>query len=126
MSGLISRRTMRELQQEADRAGDGYPWQEITVAICKEPLDEEKLFEQGLRAQRDWIARGGRETPKPGVRSRGKRGLANLLARLIFFTLYTCAVIGLLTLLEAKWPQTNIYEVFEPFTDWVQGLLGGG
>ncbi len=119
MAGTVSRKQLAALRKELLRSPESYPWRETTDAILRVEVDDERLLQQGLRAQRDWVVRGGRETPKPSVKHRSKNFVAYLLSRAIFFVLYTGAVVVLLVLLKAKWPQIDIYAA----NDWLSGVL---
>jgi hypothetical protein len=89
--------------------------------VLAEPADPQQLVQKGLRAQRDWIVRGGREVPRPGVGHRAKGLLARICAQVIFFAIYSAAVLILLLLLKHKVPGLDIYRIL----DWGKGLFGG-
>ncbi len=79
-------------------------------------MDPDRLLKQGLEAQRDWVRRGGRETPKPGLRRRGKVLAAGFVARLLFFLAYTVVMVILLVLMKHVWPAVDIYSLL----DWLR------
>jgi hypothetical protein len=121
MAGAVSRRTMDQLQRTLQQSPSEFPWQVATQAILAEPVDPQRLVQQGLAAQRDWILRGGRETPGPGVGHRAKGFLARLCAQLIFGAIYAVVILALLLLLKHKFPDFDIYRVLSFF----QRTFGG-
>lgn len=122
MAGTVSKRTMEQLKRTLQQSPAEFPWQVVTQAVLAEPVDEHKLVEQGLKAQRDWILRGGRETPGPGIGHRTKGLLARLCAQLIFGAIYTVVILVVLLLLKHKVPGFDIYRVLT----WCQQTFGGG
>jgi hypothetical protein len=121
MAGAVQKRTMDSLRQAVQASPSEYPWQVVTQAILAEPADPQRLVQQGLVAQRDWILRGGRETPGPRLSTQAKGLLARLCAQLIFGLLYAAVIIGLLLLLKHKLPWFDIYRVL----GWFQELFAG-
>ena len=71
LAGTVPKKRLQALRQTVDKAGGEYPWERVTDALNAEPAEQQQLVQQGLRAQRDWILRGGRETPKASMKSRG-------------------------------------------------------
>jgi len=120
MAGAVSKRTMDQLQRTLQQSPAEFPWQVATQAILAEPVDPSRLVQQGLVAQRDWILRGGRETPGPGIGHRAKGLLARLCAQLIFGALYAIVIVALLLLLKHKLPGFDIYRVLA----WFQSAFG--
>lgn len=123
MAGMVPARTLEEIRGDMAAKRDGYPWEEVVDRILRDPVDRRRLLERGLRAQRDWIARGGADRGRRmrRVRTAGKRFLAYLLSRAIFFVLYTVAVVVLLVLVQSKWPELNIYRIPELVRQWFGG-----
>ena len=117
---------MQDLRTEVAMRTDAYPWREITASILDEPVPTDRLLQQGLRAQRDWVIRGGRERPRPSVRQSGKRTLAFLLSRLIFGAIYTVVLVMLLVLLKANWPSFDIYVILDALRSIAPGMFGEG
>ncbi len=115
MAGFVSKRTMEQLQRTLQQNPSEFPWQVVTQALLAEPVDEQRLVQQALVAQRDWIVRGGRETPRPGVAHRAKGLLARLCAQLIFGALYAVVIVVLLLLLEHLNPQLDLSRVLHWF-----------
>ncbi len=118
MAGSVSRKLMDTLQRTVRQNPVEYPWQVVNQAILAEGTDEQRLVQQGLRAQRDWILRGGRENPGKPLGVKAKTLLAMLLSRLFFFVLYTVAVCVLLLLLKQKLPWFDLYAVLR----WLQDV----
>ena len=117
LAGMVSKKTMDQLKRTVEQAAAEYPWQVVTQAVLAETVDEQKLVQQGVRAHRDWILRGGRTDPGAPLGVKAKTLLAKVLAQLIFFTVYTAVVcLGLLIAkylwnfdlyVALTWVQTN-------------------
>lgn len=120
MAGAVSKRTMEQLQRTVQQSQGEFPWQVVTQAVLAEPVDEQRLVQQGLQAQRDWIVRGGRERPGPSVGRRAKGFLARLCAQLLFGVLFATVLVAGLVLLKHKLPDYDIYRLLT----WAQDLLG--
>lgn len=123
MAGVVPARTLEEIRGDLAARRDGYPWEDVVERILRDPVDRRRLLERGLRAQRDWIARGGAARGRVLRRARvaGKRFLAYLISRAIFFVLYTVAVVALLVLARSRWPDLNIYRIPELAQQWFGG-----
>ena len=119
LAGAVPRQTMQQLQRTVRQSPSEFPWQIVTQAVLADPVDPQQLVQQGLRAQRDWIVRGGRETPATPVTQRAKGLLAKLCAQAIFLLLYTVVVVVALLLLRHKVPELDIYRI----TTWVTDLF---
>ena len=119
MAGAVQKRTLDQLRQTVQASPSEYPWQVVTQAVLAETVDPQRLVQQGLVAQRDWILRGGRETPGPSLGRRGKGFLARICAELIFFVVMSVVVVGALMLCKHKWPEVDIYRLLA----WLQGLF---
>lgn len=119
MAGAVSRPKMASLQRSVRDAAGEYPWEQVVDGILDEPVDPQKLAQQGLRAQRDWVLRGGRETPGPSMKARGKGCLAGILARLFFFAMYTVAVVLMLLVIRHRWDDMNLYRLL----DWAYDVF---
>ncbi len=115
-AGVVSRPTMQELRQTVHASTAEYPWEAVVTRILRDPVDPAKLTKQALRAQRDWVVRGGRETPGKGLTHRAKSFVARLVARLIFLAILLPVVVILLVLIKQKWPEMDIYEILR----WLQ------
>lgn len=109
LAGVVPKRTLEGLKRTVLASPDEYPWQVVNQVVCAEPVDAQELAQKGLRAQRDWILRGGRETPGPGVSVQAKTLVAKLLVQLIFFLAYTVVVLVALLVFKHKWPSLDIY-----------------
>lgn len=120
MAGAVSKRTMEQLQRTVQQTPTEFPWQVVTQAVLAEPVDAQRLVQQGLQAQRDWILRGGREAPGRPLSYKAKSLLARICAQLIFVAIYTVVVVVALLLLKHKLPDFDIYRILT----WVQGLFG--
>lgn len=120
MAGAVPRRMFEGLQRTVAASPAEYPWQVVTKVVLAEPVDEQQVLQQALRAQRDWIVRGGREQPGKSLSLRAKSFLAKLVAQLLFVGLYSLILLVGLLALKYKWPQMDIYHLL----DWVYGILG--
>lgn len=120
MAGSVSARTLGQLRRTLEASPAEYPWQVATQAILAEPVDPQRLVQQGLAAQRDWILRGGREKPGPTIGRRAKGLLARLCAQLVFGVLYAVVIVAILVLLKHRYDGVDIYRVL----DWVRPLMG--
>ncbi len=126
LAGTVPKKRLQALRQTVDKAGGEYPWERVTDALNAEPAEQQQLVQQGLRAQRDWILREGRETPKASMKSRGKGFMARLLGRLIFFALILLVAVILLILLKARWPDLDIYGPLPWLRETFPRLFGPG
>ena len=120
MAGTVSKRTMEQLRRTLEASPSEFPWQVVTQALLAEPVDEQRLVQQALVAQRDWIVRGGRETPRPGLGHRTKGFFARLCAQLIFGAIYAVVIVVLLLLLKHLRPELDIYRPLA----WIQQTFG--
>lgn len=99
LAGAVPRRTMEQLQRTVQQSAAEFPWQVVIQAVLAEPADPQQLVQQGLAAQRDWILRGGRETPGRSLGTKAKGFLAKLLAQVIFLSLWSLVLwVGMLVL----------------------------
>jgi len=109
LAGTVSKKTMEQLQRTLQQSNAEFPWQVVTQAILAEPTDTQKIVQQGLRAQRDWLLRGGRETPGRTVGTKAKGLLAKLCAQMIFLSLFTLVLWVALLLVKHKVPDFDVY-----------------
>jgi hypothetical protein len=116
MAGSVSRKTMESLRRTLVQSPAEYPWQVVTQAILAEVVDPEKLVHQGLRAQRDWLLRGGREDPGRPLGVKAKTLLAKMLTQLIVLGIFSLLTVALLVLAKQEWPAFDIYRLL----DWLQ------
>ena len=119
MAGSVSKPKMAQLRVTVESEAGEYPWQSVTQSVLSEEVDPQRLVQQGLAAQRDWILRGGRVAKGPSVTRRAKGLLARLVAQLIIAALFTAMVLVALVILQIKlgW---DLYAV----GPWIQSLLG--
>ena len=119
MAGSVSKPKMAQLRVTVESEAGEYPWQSVTQSVLSEEVDPQRLVQQGLAAQRDWILRGGRVAKGPSVTRRAKGLLARLVAQLIIAALFTAMVLVALVILQIKlgW---DLYAVWP----WIQSLLG--
>ena len=115
LAGMVSRKTLDQLKRTVEQSPTEYPWQIVTQAVLAEPVDDQKLVQQGLRAQRDWVLRGGRNDPGTPLGVKAKTLLAKVLAQLIFFTVYTGIVCLGLLIAKYLWD----FDLYRALT-WVQ------
>lgn len=120
MAGAVHKRTLEQLKRTVQQSPAEYPWQVVTQAVLAESVEPQRLVQQGLAAQRDWILRGGRETPGRGLVHHSKGLLAKILAQLIFGAIYAVVIVVLLLLLKHKLPEFDIYRVLT----WCQQTFG--
>ncbi|MEM7202146.1 MAG: hypothetical protein AAF628_17895 [Planctomycetota bacterium] len=125
MAKTVSPATVRRLRDELNASPERYPWRDVTESILDESPDDRELIQRALRAQRDWLMRGGPATAGRRRRAPVKRFTALVLSRAIFFVLYTTAAVVLLVLLQARWPQLNIYEAADRIRDAFLQLTRG-
>lgn len=126
MASAIPRKTQDRVRTLMAEGADHYPWQRIVDTVLADPVDADDLLGKGLRAQRDWFARSQvSATARAGRAARvaGKTALAYTLSRLIFFVLYTAAVILVLVLAKHHWPQFDIYRVLDWLRAWLPSVF---
>ncbi|MFK7742032.1 MAG: hypothetical protein AB8H80_17075 [Planctomycetota bacterium] len=121
LAGAVPKPRMEQLRRTVEQSPAEYPWQVVTQAVLAEGVDSQRLVQQGLTAQRDWILRGGRTAKGPSVGRRAKGFLARLVAQLIFGVLFTAVLLAGLIILQHKFEWLNIYE----FWPWLRGLFAG-
>lgn len=122
MANAVPRKTQDRVRSLMSQGSEDYPWQRVVETVLQDSVDSEDLLGKGLRAQRDWFARASVPmTARAGRAARvaGKTALAYVLARLIFFALYTLAIVALLVLAKHHWPQFDIYRIL----DWLRSVL---
>ena len=120
MAGAVPRRMFEGLQRTVAASPAEYPWQVVTKVVLAEPVDEQQVLQQALRAQRDWIVRGGREQPGKSAATHAKTFLAKLIAQLLFAALFGLVLVVGLLVVKYKWPEMDIYRLL----DWIYGILG--
>ena len=120
MAGTVSRRTFEGLQRTVAASPAEYPWQVVTKVVLSEPVDDQKVLQQALRAQRDWVLRGGREQPGKSAATHAKTFLAKLIAQLLFAALFGLVLVVGLLVVKYKWPEMDIYRLL----DWIYAILG--
>lgn len=128
MAGAVPKPSLDRLRRAAQDAGAEYPWESATRTILAEPVDAQRLVQQGLAAQRDWILRGGRETPKPGIGARAKGLLARICAQLVFGALFGLVLVVGLVAVKYQWPKFDIYVAVDwlaAAVDWCRRTFAG-
>jgi len=123
-AGLVPPPTLQKIRAQVLADTESFPWREVNERILAVDLPEQQLLQQGLRFQRDTIVRGGRSGKRRTLKSRGKSLLAVLLARGIFFVVYTVAVVVLLILLKHQWPGFDIYSLLDGLKAALPGIFG--
>ena len=93
MAGAVPKKTLEQLQRTVQQSAAEFPWQIVTQAVLAEPIEPQRLVQQGLQAQRDWILRGGRETPGRPLSVQAKGLVAKLLAQLIFLGIFSVVML---------------------------------
>lgn len=119
LAGAVSKRTLEALQRTVQASPAEYPWQVVNQVVLAEPCDEQELAQKALRAQRDWVVRGGRENPGKPLGLQAKTLLAKLVAQSLFLGIYTFVILLFLLLVKHKWPQANVYGVL----DWLYSVF---
>ena len=117
-SGLVSRKTVRDLQQLVRSSADAYPWQEVVERTLSEPGEEATLLQSGLKAQRDWIVRGGRLDA--GGESR-RSCFGSLFSIGLVFLAFLATVVVILVVARMHWPEADIYRLI----DWLHETFPG-
>lgn len=120
MAGTVSKPKMAQLRVTVEQNDAEFPWQAVTQSVLSEEVESQRLVQQGLAAQRDWILRGGRTAKGPSVAYRAKGFVARLTAQLIFATIFTAVILVTLLLLKYKMPEFDIYRI----TTWLKSLFG--
>lgn len=120
LAGAVSKARMEQLRRTVEQAPNEYPWQVVVQAILEEDVDQQRLVQQGLTAQRDWILRGGRTTRGPSLTRRAKGLLARLMAQLIFAVIFAIVLIAGLIVVQMQWEWLDIYAI----VPWFRELVG--
>lgn len=115
MGGTIHRSTMKELQKLLRSEPNSYPWEAVVDRVLAEKMAPPELTKMALKSQRDWVVRGGRETPGPRMRHQAKSFVARMLARLIFMAILITFLVALLVVCKLCWPVVDIYAA----NDWL-------
>ena len=108
MAGTVSKPKLAQLRIAVESSESEYPWQDVTKAILSEDVDGQRLIQQGLAAQRDWVLRGGRVAKGPSVSHRAKGFLARLMAQMIIGVVMTVLIVAGLLLIEYRFPACDI------------------
>lgn len=120
MAGTVPKGKMEQLKRTVEQSTAEYPWQVVTQTVLAEEVDQQRLVQQGLAAQRDWILRGGRTAKGPSITHRTKGLVARLVAQLIFFVIFSVVILIALLVLKYKMPEWDIYRILT----WIQELFG--
>ena len=96
LAGTVSRKTLEALKRTLLASPDEYPWRVVNQVVLGETVDEQQLAQQGLRAQRDWILRGGRENPGKPLGLQAKTLLAKITAQSLFAVVFAVVLVVLL------------------------------
>jgi hypothetical protein len=123
-AGLVPGGTAAKLRQRIAEDPARYPWEEVVAIVNAAAVPPADLIQRGLRAQRDWILRAAAGRPMRRLRVAGKTLLARILAQLLFFGLYSAAVVVLLLLLKLKWEGADIYRLLDMARSLLPGLVG--
>lgn len=123
LAGAVDRRTLEALKASVQGATGEYPWQAVTHTVLATPADPQKTVQAALVAQRDWVLRGGRETPR-SLGRRAKGLLARLVAQLLVFAVTAALVIVGLLLLKYRFPEFDIYRVLTLLEELVGKVRG--
>lgn len=121
LAGAVPKGKLDQLRRLVEQSPDAFPWQLVTRELLADPIDAQRLMQQGLVAQRDWIARGGRTSKGPGIVRRTKGFVARLMAQLVFGVMFAVVLVAGLILLQIKVEWFDIYQL----VPWVKGLFGG-
>lgn len=113
MAGMVPRKTLLAVQGMAVESTGEYPWRAVHEAVLADPVDPQELLRRGVMAERDWVARGGREAPGPGLKRRAKGFVAKVLAQLIVFAITLALAVVALLLAKYRWPEMDVYRLLE-------------
>ena len=119
LAGAVPKRLFAGLQRTIAASPSEYPWRVVNKVVLAEAVDEQQVVEQALRAQRDWIQRGGREKAARSVSVRAKGLVAKLLAQFIFVAIYSVVMVVGLLAIKHGWPGADIYRLLE----WLYGVF---
>jgi hypothetical protein len=122
----VSRKTQDRVRALMESDPNQYPWQKVVDEVLAEPLPDDAVM-RSLRAQRDYFTRAGvPASARVGRAARvaSKTALAYVLARLIFFVIYTASVVMLLVLAKHRWPGFDIYRILEWLREIIPSLFG--
>lgn len=115
----LPRKTMRDLQSIVFASRETYPWREVVERILAEPLgDEAALMQSGLKAQRDWVKRGGRLDASADSK---RSCLGAILSMSFVFLVFLATVVVLLVVARMHWPEADIYRLI----DWLHETFPG-
>jgi hypothetical protein len=118
LAGLVSRKTMRDLQALVRSSQAAYPWREVVERALGEPVEEAALLQSGLKAQREWILRGGRLDAAGESR---RSCLGSLVSIGLVFLAFLATVVVILVVARMHWPQADIYRLI----DWLHETFPG-
>ncbi len=113
LAGTVSRKTLEALKRTLLASPDEYPWRVVNQVVLGETVDEQQLAQQGLRAQRDWILRGGRENPGKPLGLQAKTLLAKITAQSLFAVIFAVVLVVLLWVAKVRWPEFDVYRPLE-------------
>lgn len=119
LAGVVPRRTLDGLKRTVLSNPSEYPWQAVNRVVLAEAVEPQALAEKALKAQRDWILRGGRENPGKPLSVHAKTFVAKLLTQAIFLSVYSLVVLVLLLAIKHRWPEIDVYRVLT----WLYGLF---
>jgi len=115
MGGAVHRSTMKDIQKVVRSERGSYPWEAVVDRVLSEQVGSAELTKMALKSQRNWVVRGGRETPSPRLRHQAKSFVAKMLTRLIFMTILITSLVILLVVCKLCWPAVDIYAA----NDWL-------
>ncbi len=113
LAGTVSRKTLDALQRTVLASPDEYPWRVVNQVVLGEAVDDQQLAQQGIRAQRDWILRGGRENPGKPLGLQAKTLLAKVTAQSLFAVIFAVVLVVFLWVAKLRWPEFDVYRPLE-------------
>lgn len=121
MAGRVTRSRMKVLQKLVADHPDQYPWEAVVEEVLREDIPAPDLSRDALRAQRDWVVRGGRETPGKSLGQKSKGLLARLLVQLLVMGIFLAIFLAIALLANIRW-DVDIYELKKYLLDWFPAL----
>jgi hypothetical protein len=114
LADRVPRPTMAALQRLVQEGRDQYPLAAIAKALAADPIGDAELYQQLLRAERDWILRGGRERRAIAASRPNKSLLARILGQSLLVAVTALAVLSVLLAIKVRHP-----ELLDAAFDWL-------
>ena len=105
LSERVPRPTMAALQRLIQESGGQYPLPAIAKTLAADPIGDAELYSQLLRAEREWILRGGRERRAVGPSRPNRSLLARMLGQSLLVVVTALAVLSVLLAIRVRHPE---------------------